>query len=412
MARREFYVALLAALAAGCGEDKPLGFEAGSLGAVEVDAGAAVQVRSMLPLTGLQNIAESIQKAIELAIEDYGPIRSRAVALGQPVDTMCSSDGGGEGARQIAADPQVVGVIGPACSEAAVGASPVLSAAGLSMISPANASPDLTSDLAGNRGPDYHPGYFRVYSNGFYQAQAVAHFAYLKLDLRRMATIHDGDSVTHGLATAFANAFSMLGGEVVAIAAVNKGDTDMSAALADFAAAEPDGIFLPLFAAEGYHLVSQAKAFEGLEEVTLIAGSATSTQEFLEQPESEGVYLSGHDSHFGSNANQETGKDVSALSAEYQAATDANFFFHAYDATTLLLSAIESIAVEEGGKLHIDRVALREEIAATTDFQGIIGTLTCDEFGDCGTGRVNIYYHADSSITDVAQLPVEYQFAP
>ena len=405
MTNRVFHVALLAALAAGCGEDKPLGFETGPLGAVEVDADATVQVRSMLPLTGLQNISESIQKAIELAVEDYGPIHGRVVSLGQPLDTMCSSDGGGESARQIAADPQVVGVIGPTCSEASVGASPVLSAAGLAMISPANASPDLTSDLAGNPGPDYHPGYFRVYSNGFYQAQAVAHFAYLKLDLRRMATIHDGDSVTHGLATAFANAFSMLGGEVVAIAAVSKGDTDMSAALADFAAAEPDGIFLPLFAAEGYHLVSQAKAFEGLEEVTLIAGSATSTQEFLEQPESEGVYLSGHDSHFGSNANQETGKDVSALSAEYQAATDANFFFHAYDATTLLLSAIESIAVEEGGKLHIDRVALREEIAATTDFQGIIGTLTCDEFGDCGTGRVNIYYHADSSITDVAQLP-------
>ena len=412
MANRVFHVALLAAFAAGCGEDEPLGFEAGPLGAVEVDAGAAVQVRIMLPLTGLHSISESIQKAIELAIEDYGPIHGRAVSLGQPVDTMCSSDGGSEGARQIAADPQVVGVIGPACSEASVGASPVLSAAGLSTISPANASPDLTSDLAGNRGPDYHPGYFRVYSNGLYQAQAVAHFAYDELGLRRMATIHDGDSVTHGLATAFANAFSTLGGEVVSIAAVNKGDTDMSAALADFAAATPDGIFLPLFAAEGYHLVSQAKEFDGLEEVTLIAGSSTSTQEFLGKPESEGVYLSGHDSHFDANANQITGKDVNALLAEYQAATDANFFFHSYDATTLLLSAIESVAVEESGKLYIDREALREEIAATTDFQGIIGTLTCDEFGDCGTGRVNIYYHADSSITDVAQLPVEYQFAP
>ena len=53
MANRVFHVAFLAALAAGCGEDKPLGFEAGPLGAVEVDAGAAVQVRSMLPLTGL-----------------------------------------------------------------------------------------------------------------------------------------------------------------------------------------------------------------------------------------------------------------------------------------------------------------------------------------------------------------------
>ena len=185
-----------------------------------------------------------------------------------------------------------------------------------------------------------------------------------------MATIHDGDSFTHGLATAFTNAFNALGGEVAAIAAVNKDDTDMSAVLADFAAAEPDGIFLPLFADAGYHFVSQAKAFDGLEEITLIASSAAITREFLGKPESEGVYLSGHDSNFGTNANQATGKDASALSAEHQAATDANFFFHAYDATTLLLSAIESVAVEEGGKLHIDRVALREAIAATTDFQG------------------------------------------
>ncbi len=96
----------------------------------------------------------------------------------------------------------------------------------------------------------------------------------------------------------------------------------------------------------------------------------------------------------------------------YQAAADANFFFHSYDATTLLLSAIESVAVEEGGKLYIDRVAMRREIGATADFQGITGVLTCDYFGDCGTGRVNIYYHADSGIADAAQLPVVYRYAP
>ena len=413
MVDRAFRAALLAVLASGCGEkEEPLGFEAGPLGAVEVGAGAAVQVRTMLPLTGLQNIAESMQKAVEMAVEDYGPIHGRAVSLGKPVDTMCSREGGGEGARRIVADPQVVGVIGPACSEASVGASPVLSAAGLVVISPANASPDLTSDLAGNPGPDYHPGYFRVYSNGLYQARAVAHFAYDELGLRRMAALHDGDSVTHGLAMAFVNAFSALGGEVVAIATVSKGDTDMSAVLEKFAAAEPDGIFLPLFAAEGYHFVSQAREVAELEEVTLIAGSATSTQDFLGKPESEGVYLSGHDSDFGSNANQVTGRDARSLSAAYQDAADANFIFHAYDAATLLLGAIESVAVEEGGKLYIDRGALRQEIGATADFQGITGVLACDDFGDCGSGRVNIYHHADSGVTDAGQLPVVYRYAP
>ncbi len=411
-ATRSLLAFLLAAFLAGCGGDKPLRFEAGPLGAVEVGPADAVQVRSMLPLPGLQDVSESIRKAIELAIEDFGPIHGRTVSLGQPVDTMCSREGGEEGARRIVADPQVAGVIGPACSEASVGASPVLSAAGLVTISPASASPGLTSDLAGNPGPDYHPGFYRVYSNGLYQARAVARFAHGELGLRRMATVHDGDSFTHGLATSFANAFAALGGEVVAIASVGKGDTDMSAVLEDLADSGPDGIFLPLFAAEAAHLVRQLRELVALRGATLIAGSAAGTSEFLGSPPSEGVYLSGHDSDFGSNVNEVTGKNAAALAAAYEAATDANFFFHAYDAATLLLKAIESTAVEEGGVLHMDRAALREEIGAAAGFQGIIGKLSCDEFGDCGTGRVNIYFHADSSITDVAQLPVVYRYEP
>ena len=88
------------------------------------------------------------------------------------------------------------------------------------------------------------------------------------------------------------------------------------------------------------------------------------------------------------------------------------YWAHAYDATTVLLSAIKSVAVEQDGKLHINRAALRMKIGAMTGFQGIIGAISCDDFGDCGTGRINIYHHTDTSITDTAQLPVVYQFAP
>jgi len=38
--------------------------------------------------------------------------------------------------------------------------------------------------------------------------------------------------------------------------------------------------------------------------------------------------------------------------------------------------------------------------------------LSCDDFGDCGAGRINIYRHLDTSVTDAAQLPVAYEFAP
>ena len=50
--------------------------------------------------------------------------------------------------------------------------------------------------------------------------------------------------------------------------------------------------------------------------------------------------------------------------------------------------------------MYVDHAALREEIGATARFQGITGILSRDDFGDCGTGNVNIYQHQDSTITD------------
>ena len=110
----------------------------------------------------------------------------------------------------------------------------------------------------------------------------------------------------------------------------------------------------------------------------------------------------------GANA----GEVLAAYKATYGESPASAYWAHAYDATTLLLSAIESVAVVEDEKLFVDRAALREELSATAGFQGLLGTLTCDGFGDCGTGRVNIYHHTDPSVTDPAQLPVVYQFAP
>ena len=349
-------------------------------------------------------------------MRDFGDIHGRAVELGESMDSRCSPEGGSAGAEQISSDPQVVGVIGTSCSAAAVAASPVVSEAGLVMISPSNTSPLLTSDLAGNANPNYHPGYFRVSNNDLYQAQAVADFAYGELGLRRMAAIHDGDPYTTALVSAFDDAFSALGGEIAATAGIDKGATDMTAVLAEFAAAGPDGLFFPLFRAEGSHFVEQARAFDGLEGATFITGAAMLVSEFLATPQSEGMYFAGPESDHGPNVNSATGKNAAEALAAYLATygepPTSPYWAFAYDATTVLLSAIKSVAVEQGGKLYIDRAALREGVGATSGFQGLIGTLACDEFGDCGTGRINIYHHTDTSITDTARLPVVYQFAP
>ena len=385
-------------------------------GTVEVGAGEAVQIRSLLSLTGASSLGASLRYGSELAVRDYGDIHRHAIELGDPVDSGCAPEGGREGAQQIAADPRVIGVIGTSCSAAAVAASPLLSTAGLVMVSPSNTSPVLTSDLAGNAGSDYHPGYYRVANNDLYGAVAVADYAYGELGLRRMAAVHDGDPYTTALVSAFGAAFRNRGGEVVATAGIEKGDTDMTPLLAEFAAAGPDGLFFPLFVAEGSAFAQQARAFDGLKEATLITGAAMLVSEFLGARHSEGIYFAGPESAHGASVNVATGKDAAAVLAEFHAtygeAPTSLYWAYAYDATTLLLSAIESAAVAAGGKLSLDRAALRAALTATQGYRGITGVLSCDAFGDCGTGRINIYDHRDSRITDAAQLPVVYRFSP
>ena len=410
-------VGLLAALVAACGgDDEPQEFEAGSLGSVEVSEGKAVHIRSLLSHSVAPNLAQGSRYGIELAVRDFGDIHGHDVVLEEPIDSMCGPEGGRMGADQIIADPQVVGVIGTSCSGAAVAASPLLSEAGLVMVAPSNTSPALTSDLAGNASADYYPGYFRISNNDLYQATAVADFAYNELRLRRMAAIEDGDPYTTALVSAFANAFRALGGEIALTAGIEKGDTDTTDVLAEFAAAEPDGIFFPLFRVEGAPFAEQARATEGLEDVTLIAGAALLVTDFLALPQSAGVYFAGPEPVQGSNVNEATGRSaeevLAAFVATYGGTPTTPYWVHAYDATTLLLTAIESVGTAAGGRLSIDRAALREELGETEGFQGLLGRLTCDEFGDCGTGHVNIYHHTDPTITDPTDLETVYEFVP
>ena len=206
----------------------------------------------------------------------------------------------------------MAGVIGTNCSAAAVAASPVISDAGLVMISPSNTSLRLTSDLAGNANPDYHAGYFRVSSNDLHQARALSDFVYNQLELRSVATVHDGDPYTSALVAAFADEFSALGGKVPAQAEIEKGDTDMTEVLEQFAVAGPDAIFFPLFITEGSAFAAQARAFDGLEGTTLISADALLVSAFLETPPSEGIYFAGPESDFRSNVNEVTGRSGGA----------------------------------------------------------------------------------------------------
>jgi branched-chain amino acid transport system substrate-binding protein len=391
--------------------------EAGALGAVTVAPGEDIQIRSLQAISGdVAFLGVPNLRGTELAVVDYGPIKGHDVSVGTPLDDLCSSEGGQAAGQTIASDEQVIGTIGTSCSAAATAAAPLISETGGVLISPSNTSPALTSDLEGTAGENYSVGYYRTAHNDLFQGAAVGAFVFNELGLTKVAAIHDGDPYTNGLATAFKNAFEELGGEVVAFTAVSEGDTDMTGVLTEVAAAAPEALYFPIFMPEGGFIAQQIGGIAGLEDTVLIGADGLLVDNFMELPESAGMYFSGPNLDYGTNASQigTTADDfLTAYEAEYGESPSAAFWAHSYDATVLLLSAIDAVAVElDDGSLFIDRQALRDNLSSTSNFGGIIGTLSCDEYGDCGAQRISVVFHEDPSDIQTGKENIVFEFSP
>ena len=402
-------VGVLALVGAACAgdDDDEAGepaeeFQPGALGAVDVAPGDPILIGAHQAISGDEaSLGTDQVRAIEIAIADRGE-----ELLGHPIelqveDDECASEGGTTGAQRLVAEPQLLAVIGTSCSGAAVPASEIYAEEGILLLSASNTSPALTSDLEGTEGESHQDTYFRTAHNDIVQGQAAANFAFEQLGAQTAATIHDGDPYTQGLASAFETSFTELGGEIVEATAVNPGDTDMRPVLTEVAAANPDLVFFPIFQPEADFIVAQANEFPELEAANKLMGAdGLLSDTFVVLPDTEDMYFSGPATPTGS-AYEEFVQKYEEANGE---APIQAFHAHAYDASNLLFDAIEAVAVEdEDGTLHIDRQGLLDELSAIEGFEGLTGTLTCDEFGDCADPVIDIVQNtaAEVSISDV-----------
>lgn len=358
------------------------------LGCVEVGPDDPIVVGAMLVVSGAINyLGEDTLGGVELALlaRDYR-LLDREIELALE-DSLCTAEGGQVAAQRLAADPSVLGAIGTNCSSAAQGAIPIISEAGMVMIAPSNTSPSLTNDDIA-AGGSHLPGYFRTSQNGLIEGMRLAEFATHVLGAKSLATVHDGDPYTSGLAAAVADTFAELGGAVAFEGAVNKGDTDMSSILTEIAVHQPDAIYVPLFEPESNFFASQMQYIVGLEDTIIIGGAASFSSSFPENTGDAaiGIYVSGP--LVSGDAYDEL---LRQWYEEYGSDPPSGYHAHAYDATNLLLHALESVAVAHAdGAITFGRQAIRDAVTATEDYPGLTGRLTCREdspfAGDCSPG--------------------------
>lgn len=387
--KRLFFVLSLLALLVGFSVPALAQECADELGCIVVGADEPIVVGAMLTTSGATSfLGEDSQGGIELAIQGRdGMLLGRDIEL-VVEDSLCSAEGGQSAAQRVAADETIVGVIGTNCSGAAQGALPIISEAGMLMISPSNTSPSLTNDDT-EAGGAYLPGYYRTGHNDLFQGAMAAQFAIEVLEATTLATIHDGDPYTEGLASVMADEFAVLEGEVVFQGAVSKGDTDMTAILTEIAATSPDVVYFPLFEPESNFIAAQLVNTPGLEDTVMITADGSLVASFPGNTGEAaiGVYMS------GPSVTGEAYDNFRALwEEEYGGAPPSGFHAHAFDATNLLLDAVEAVAVEEDdGTLVIGRQALRDALNGVMGYEGLTGILTCQSespyAGDCATGE-------------------------
>jgi branched-chain amino acid transport system substrate-binding protein len=365
-----------------------------AIGCVDIAPDEPVHISYMLTISGATAfLGEDSRGGIEIAIDDHGQVLGHDVSL-TGEDSLCSAEGGQTAATKVAADTTVIGIIGTNCSSAATAAIGTVSSAGLVMISPSNTAPALT-DPNGT----WQAGYFRTAHNDKFQGRVAAEFAYNELGARTAATIHDGSPYADQLQLVFAETFEELGGTITFQGAVNVGDTDMRPVLTTVASDSPDVLYFPIFEPEGPFIVAQSSEIAGLEDTTLIGADGLLAASFpaAAGPNADGMYMSGP---YISGATYDAFLDK--WDAKFGGTPPSGFHAFAYDATNILFAAIEEVAVEDSdGTLHIGRQALRDAIAGMSNFDGLTGSLTCTEFGDCATGEaLGVFQITDAEISD------------
>jgi len=355
-----------------------------SLGCVSYAEGEPVRIASALVISGPNtDLGTDSQYGVEIAIDFKGEIMGHSIEL-QAEDDGCNAEGGQTAGQKIVADPTIVAVVGTSCSGAGVPMAEVVSEAGYVMVSPSNTAPSLTDPAQA-----WKPGYLRTAHNDKVQGRAMAEFAINELGVTTAAAIHDGDPYTEGLARVFADSFEELGGTITTFTAVNKGDTDMKPVLNAIAVDSPEFLYYPVFTAEGGFLTKQAKEVAGLENTILSAADGMISSAAIEAvgDAGEGMYFSGPDLSFSGDVYE---RFLSTYIEKYGAEPISVFHAHAFDAANMIFACIEKVGVDDGGTLHIGRQALRDCLYATSGFEGITGTLTCNEYGDCADPKISV----------------------
>lgn len=321
----------------------------------------ATPIGFLASFTGAQaSFGQDAVNGANLAIEE---INAAGGVLGRPLklvvkDTRSSNEETAAATSLLLEKSPVV--IGEIASDRTLAAAPLAQAAGVPLITPASTNDTVTA--AG----DF---IFRVCYTDSFQAEAMAKFA-RSIDVTKAAILSDPASqYSSGLAGAFKLDFTKGGGTIVAEATYRAGDRDFAAQLNAIKAAAPEVVFLPSYYAEAALIIRQAREL-GLD-LPFIGTDGWDSTDFLKVGGTavDNTYFF---SHF-SPENRTPGADqfTASYTARFNAPPPPLAALN-YDAVMLAADAMKRAG-------SLERNAIRDALAGTSDFPGVTGRIAFDQ---------------------------------
>src|SRR5579859_388799 len=148
------------------------------MGVITIPKGAPITVGGMWVLSGADTaLGTDSKRGAEIAFKDLG----NKIA-GHPIkftteDDQCNAEGGQTAATKLAAVPNIVAVLGSACSSVCTPAAPILWKAGIVELGTACSAPSLT---AADRKPTYD-GFVRTIFSDIDQGASDAKYLHDKM---------------------------------------------------------------------------------------------------------------------------------------------------------------------------------------------------------------------------------------
>jgi branched-chain amino acid transport system substrate-binding protein len=343
------------------------------------------------PLSGdLSALGLGIQHSVELAVKqanDTNAIPGWKLEV-DAKDDEAKADVGKNAATSLAADADVVGVVGTLNTSVSQQVQPVLAPKNIVQVSPANTGPGLTQGAAWQTDPKRpYASYFRTCTTDAVQGPFAARYLYETAKITKVATIHDKKAYGQGLVGTFTEEFKKLGGQVVAAETINADDSSYSAVISAVKPSAPQAVYYGGEYPQAGPLSQQMKA-AGLN-VPLMGGDGIKDPKYI----ALGGKTSVNDLSTSVGAPTDSTEAGKKFLADYKAAAykedSAAYGGYSYDAANAIINALK-VSLKDAKDVESARQATVDALGKVS-FDGVTGKVAFDQYGDSTTRVLTVY---------------------